>query len=218
MEGIEWIGHASFILRINGKTVYIDPFSLGSSVNEHADLILITHPHFDHLNMDDIRKIATKDTQIFVPKDSVDKVQIGKVTGVEPNRSYKALGIEFRTVPAYNVVKERLDKHPKANGWVGYIINDNGKQIYHPGDTDFIDEMRGLKVDVALLPMSGTYTMDVNQAIEAAGAIIAEEYVPMHYKMVLGEEKSRKAEELFRKKVKKAVLMTEIQEARYSFQ
>ncbi len=216
MEEIEWIGHASFLLRIKGKNVYIDPFKL-DSVREHADIILITHPHFDHFDVESIKKIADDETQVFIPKDSAEKVPVGRVTGVEPNKKYSAMGIEFRTVPAYNVVKERLDKHPRSNGWVGYIVNVNGKWLYHPGDTDFIEEMKGLKVDIALLPISGTYTMDVNQAIEAARAISAQQYIPMHYKMVLGKEGSQKAEKLFKEKVARAVFLKEIQEARYSF-
>ncbi len=216
MEDIEWIGHASFLLRIKGKNVYIDPFKL-DSVRDHADIILVTHPHFDHFDVESIRKVADKNTLVFVPKEIVDKVPVGKATGVEPNKKYSALGIEFRTVPAYNVVKERLDKHPRQNDWVGYIINVNGKLLYHPGDTDFIEEMKGLKVDIALLPMSGTYTMDVNQAIDAAKAIEAAQYIPMHYKMVLGKDGSRKAEKLFKEKVSKAVFLEEVQEAKYSF-
>ncbi|MEM3839116.1 MAG: MBL fold metallo-hydrolase [Candidatus Micrarchaeaceae archaeon] len=216
MAEIEWIGHASFLMRIKGKNVYVDPFNL-KDVSEPADLILITHPHPDHFDISSINKVANESTQIFIPKDSAGKVPVGKVTGVEPNREYEALGVHFRTVPAYNVVKERLDKHPKKNGWVGYIIDVNGKSVYHAGDTDFIEEMKGLKVDVALLPMSGTYTMDVDQAIEAAKAIEAKQYTPMHYKMVLGRERSENAEKAFRSKVKRAVLLREIQDPSYSF-
>lgn len=216
MEEINWIGHASFLLRIGGKNVYIDPVNL-NTVRERADLILITHPHFDHFSIDDIRKIADNDTMVFIPRESAGKVPVGKVTGVGPNRKYEALGISFSTVPAYNNVKERLDKHPKQNGWVGYIVNGDSRSVYHAGDTDFIDEMRGLRTDVALLPMSGTYTMDVNQAIDATKAIVAGQYTPMHYKAVLGKKEADKAEELFRSKVKNAVLLKEIQEPRYSF-
>jgi L-ascorbate metabolism protein UlaG (beta-lactamase superfamily) len=216
MAEVEWIGHASFLVRSEKKVIYIDPFKLDKVV-ERADIILITHPHFDHFDVESIKKVADKDTQIFIPKDSVDKVPVGKVTGVEPNQSYEAQGVTFRTIPAYNVVKERLDKHPKENGWVGYVIKANGQLLYHAGDTDFVDEMKGLKVDIALLPISGTYTMDVNQAIEAAKAIDASQYIPMHYKAVLGKEGSQKAEELFRSKVNKAVFLIEIQEPKYSF-
>ena len=216
MDDIEWIGHASFLLRIGGKRVYIDPFNIVRA-GEHADIILITHPHFDHFDVESIKRISNEKTHIFIPKDSVSKVPVGSVTGVEPDRRYEDQGVEFRTMPAYNVVKERLDKHPRQNGWVGYIVNVNGKQLYHAGDTDFIDEMRGLKVDIALLPMSGTYTMDVSQAIEAAEAIDAQQYIPMHYKMVLGKEGSAEAERLFREKVGRAVFLTEVQEAKYSF-
>ena len=217
MDDINWIGHASFLLGINGKKVYIDPFDL-REVKGHADLILITHPHFDHLHPDSIRKIADKDTEIFVPRDSTDKIPVGKVTGVEPNKRYSALGIRFSTMPAYNNVKERLDKHPRSNGWVGYVIElDGGRLLYHTGDTDFIDEMRGLRVDIALLPMSGTYTMDVNDAIEAAKSMVLKQAIPMHYKAVLGKEGSDAAERLFKSSLKSAVLLKEIQEPRYSF-
>ncbi len=216
LSGLEWIGHASFLLRIGKRRLYIDPFNLDST-HGRADLILITHPHFDHLSAGDIGKIADEKTQVFVPQDSVSKVQVGSVTGVRPGARYEALGIGFSTLPAYNVVRERLDKHPRENGWVGYVIGEGRESVYHAGDTDLIDEMRGLKVGTALLPMSGTYTMDVGQAIEATRAIGADRYIPMHYKQVLGKEGSEKAEELFRSRVKKAVFLKEVQEARYSF-
>jgi L-ascorbate metabolism protein UlaG (beta-lactamase superfamily) len=216
MDEINWIGHASFLLRIDGKNVYIDPFNL-TTVKERADIILITHPHFDHLDPNSIRRIADEDTHIFVPKDSVEKVPVGKVTGVEPNKKYSALGIGFNTVPAYNNVKERLQNHPRANGWVGYLVKMDGRTLYHAGDTDFIDEIKGLKTGVALLPMGGTYTMDVNQAAEAANSMDLDQASPMHYKQLLGEEGSSKAEEIFRKKVKKAVILKEMGEPKYSF-
>lgn len=216
MDEINWIGHASFLLRINGKNVYIDPFNL-TTVSERADIILITHPHFDHLNPDAIRKVADNETRVFVPKDSVEKVPVGKATGVEPDKTYGALGVEFSTVPAYNNVGERMQNHPRANGWVGYLVKVNGKTLYHAGDTDFIDEIRGLKAGVALLPIGGTYTMGVDEAADAANSMELNQASPMHYKQLLGEEGSSKAEEIFRKKVKKAVILKEMGEPKYSF-
>lgn len=213
---LRWLGHASFLIDIDGMNVYVDPFRL-STVKERADLILITHPHFDHMSMDDIKKIADSKTEIFVTKDSVGKINIGKVRGVEPGKSYSSQGFEFSTIPAYNVVKERLDKHPKANRWVGYILDTGEGRVYHAGDTDFIDEMKEIEVDLALLPMSGTYTMDVNEAIRAANSINAKYVAPMHYRAVLGKEAADEAERKFKNGVKNSVLLKEVQEPYNSF-
>lgn len=214
LDFMRWIGHASFVIKDGSKTIYIDPFRL-DSVRDHADLILITHPHFDHLNPEDIAKIADSKTEIFVPKDSVDKIKVGKVHAVEPHGKYSSLGIKFSTIPAYNVVKERLDKHPKENKWVGYILETNNMKIYHAGDTDFINEMKDIDVDLALIPMSGTYTMDPDQAIEAAKAIKAKTVIPMHYRSVLGKEAADAAEKKFSKEVKNSRIIKEVQEPYY---
>lgn len=211
MDFLKWIGHASFLVRVGEKNVYIDPFRL-STVRERADVILITHPHFDHMNMEDIEKIADSRTEIFVTKDSVEKITTGRVTGVEPHREYSSSVMKFSTIPAYNVVKERLDKHPRKNGWVGYILEANGAKIYHAGDTDFIKEMEEVKVDLALIPMSGTYTMDPDEAIEAAKRINAKTVAPMHYRAVLGYKKAKEAEERFKAQVKNGIILKEVQE------
>ncbi len=210
-DSLKWIGHASFLIKIGEKNVYVDPFRL-STVNEKADVILITHPHFDHMNMEDIAKIAGPDTEIFVTQDSVEKISIGKVKGVEPNRSYSSSALKLATIPAYNVVEERLDKHPKKNGWVGYVIEAEGTRIYHAGDTDFIPEMEKLSVDLALIPMGGTYTMDTDEAISAAKAINAGEVAPMHYRAVLGHKAADAAEKKFVAGVKNARILKEAQE------
>lgn len=216
IEFVKWLGHASFLIKAEGKNIYIDPFRL-TTVREPADIILITHPHYDHLNMEDINKVARPQTAILVPKDSTTKVTSGRVSGVEPHSRYTVEGVVVDTIPAYNVNKERLDKHPKANGWVGYILNVNGMKIYHAGDTDFIEEMKKIKVDLALIPMSGTYTMDPEEAIEAAKHIDAKMIAPMHYKAVLGEKKANEAEEKFKKQIKNSVILKEVQEPYYSF-
>ncbi len=216
MDVIEWIGHASFIFRTNGQVIYVDPFRLTTAV-EHADIILITHPHFDHMSVDDIKKIADENTEIFIPEDSVSKIPIGKVRAVKPNSKYASNGVNFNTVPAYNNVKERLDKHPKKNGWVGYIVEVEGKKIYHAGDTDFIDEMKGLKADTALLPIGGTYTMDVEQASDAANAMELNRAVPMHYKALLGKEGAAVAEKKFLQRARNSSIIKQIQEESFSF-
>ncbi len=214
-EFLKWLGHASFLLEVKKKNVYIDPFRL-TTVKEKADTILITHPHFDHCSSEDIEKIATEKTEIFVPKDSVGKIKVGKVTGVEPGSSYSSNGIRFSTMPAYNTSKERLSYHPKASDWVGYIVEAE-KSVFHAGDTDFIEEMREVKADLALLPMGGTYTMSLDEAIEAAASIDAKNVAPMHYKALLGKEGSANAEKEFSARVKNSIIFNEAQKPYYSF-
>ncbi|MEM3416280.1 MAG: MBL fold metallo-hydrolase [Candidatus Micrarchaeaceae archaeon] len=215
-EFVHWIGHASFYLEIAGKNVYIDPFNVKKEI-KRADIIFITHPHFDHFDIASIKKIAGSDTYFVAPNDVAEKLPYSNRKIVAPNESWSMLGIDFKTVPAYNVVKERLQNHPKAKGWVGYIINANGFSIYHAGDTDFIEEMKRINVDLALLPIGGTYTMDVNEAADAANSIKAKNVAPMHYKALLGQQGSRAAEEVFKDKVKNAFMFKEIQEPSYSF-
>ncbi len=213
---LKWIGHASFLLKLNGKNVYIDPFDLrGTKV--HADVILITHPHMDHLSEADIKAIADDNTKVFVPKDSVGKIPVGDVIGVEPGKHYSYDGIEFDTVPAYNVVENKKHYHPKENGWVGYVLDINGTKVYHAGDTDLIEEMSKIVTGLALLPMGGTYVMDVDEMIKASGRVKAEKVAPIHYRRLLGKEGSAAAEKKFLANVKNGIILDEEQQPKYSF-
>ena len=213
---MKWIGHASFLLNLNGKNVYIDPFDIRNT-KAHADIILITHPHMDHLSEADIRVIADRSTRVFVPKDSVGKIPVGDVVGVEPNRHYSYGGIEFDTVPAYNVVENRIHYHPKESGWVGYVLDINGTKVYHAGDTDLIQEMSRIVTGLALLPMGGTYVMDVDEMIKASGVVKAEKVAPMHYRRLLGIDGSKAAEKKFLANVKNGIILEETEEPKYSF-
>ncbi len=137
---------------------------------------------------------------------------------IKPGFTDEFRGIGIGTVPAYNYREERRNFHPKENGWIGWIVDVNGYRIYHAGDTDFIDEMKGLgNIGASLLPIGGHYVMTVDEAIEAAKVINAQKAVPMHYKALLGKEGSERAEEKFRKNLKNAAVMKEIQEPMYSF-
>jgi len=214
LQEVKWLGHSSFLIKdvINQQNIYyIDPFEFRSERKEKADLIFITHLHFDHCSPDDIRKVVKADTTFVTVPGCIDKMGISKerIVHVKPNQELNVKGIKVRTVPAYNVVKERLSYHPKANNWVGFILNVNNASIYHAGDTDFIPEMKALgKLDIAKLPMGGTYTMDVDEAIQAANTIRAEITVPIHYRRLLGD-KSKEAEEKFRTGVKGKVVVME---------
>ncbi|MDE1873636.1 MAG: MBL fold metallo-hydrolase [Candidatus Micrarchaeota archaeon] len=211
---LRWIEHAGFLIEISGKNVYVDPFRLRGPMPK-ADIVFITHTHYDHLNEEALGKIVTGETRFVAPKETASKLAGKKVLVVEPGKDYEIEGIRFSTVPAYNIGKEF---HPRANGWVGYVIEANGVRVYLPGDTDATEEMRNVKADIFMVPIGGHYTMDLQEAIKIANQVHAQAIVPIHYRALLGEEGSRKAEEEFRKKVKNALILEQVQEPYYSLQ
>lgn len=204
MENIKWLGHASFeITDSNNKKIYfIDPYHLPDGVSEKADLIFITHAHHDHLSEGDIDHLLKDNTIVVATPDSLETLKIsqGQKFAVEPNQEYDLDGVKFETVPAYNIDPEKQNFHPKSNKWVGYILNVNDMRIYHAGDCDFMPEMKEFaskNLDIAMLPIGGQFTMDVDEAIQAANAISAKTTIPMHYRGLL-KEKSQEAEEKFK--------------------
>jgi L-ascorbate metabolism protein UlaG (beta-lactamase superfamily) len=181
LEQIHWLGHDAF--RIEGPpTIYIDPYQLGED-NPPADLILITHDHGDHCSPQDVAKIQHADTTIVTIGAAAEKLT-GDVRVVAPGDTITVKGIDVEVVPAYNVNKFRspgVPFHPKASGHVGFVVAVDGQRIYHAGDTDHIPEMADLEdIDVALLPVGGTYVMVPEEAAEAARTIHPGVAVPMH--------------------------------------
>jgi len=185
IENIHWLGHDGFYVE-GSKVVYFDPFQI--SGGPKADIILITHEHFDHCSPDDVAKVAKEDTVIVTEADSAQKLS-GKVQVLKPGESTEVAGVKISAVPSYNVGK---DFHPKANNWLGFVVELDGVTIYHAGDADFIPEMKDLEVDIALIPVSGTYVMTADQGIEAARAIKPKIAVPMHYGAIVGSEDDAK--------------------------
>ncbi len=180
-HNIVWLGHDSF--RIDASIcIYIDPYQIDGG--KPADLILITHEHFDHCSPEDVTKIQQPGTVIITEKDSAKKLS-GDVRVMTPGEHLSLDGLTVETVPAYNTNK---DFHPKANRWLGFILDIDGVRIYHAGDSDFIPEMKDLKVDIALLPVSGTYVMNADEAVEAALAIKPTLAIPMHYGAIVGDQ------------------------------
>lgn len=215
IDNVRWFGHASFAITdsANGNRIYfIDPYELPSEPVSHsasfarrgladmkADLIFVTHAHYDHLSEGDINHILKPATTVIATPDSLSTLKITdeQKFEVSPNNSYDIKGTKFETVPAYNIHPDRTGFHPRSNNWVGYILFVNNRKIYHAGDTDFIPEMRELSsksLDIAMLPMGGAYTMEVEEAIEAANAIAAKVTIPMHYRRLLSD-KYKEAEE-----------------------
>lgn len=216
MDSISWLGHASFFFTdTNGNKIYfVDPFQLNNRAKEKADIIFVTHAHSDHFSPSDIEQIIKDDTVIVAPPDILEKIDIPneRKISVEPSQDYDIKSFKFSTIPAYNNHAEKLTFHPKGNNWVGYIFNLNGKKVYHAGDTDFIDEMKdlaSLHLDIVMLPIGGTYTMDVKEAAKAANAICAKITIPMHYKNLVGENYKNVEEEFKNLVINSKVLIME---------
>jgi len=179
LKNVNWLGHSA--IKISGeKTIFIDPFQLKRG--DSADLILITHDHYDHLSVTDIEKIRTPKTTIVVPasikihlQGNIRKIRIGDTLTFDT--------VVIEAIPAYNIQKSY---HPRANNNVGYLITMGGVRYYHAGDTDLIPEMNRLSCDIAFLPIGGIYTMSAADAARAAELIRPKLVIPIHYGSVVG--------------------------------
>ncbi|MDY6905686.1 MAG: MBL fold metallo-hydrolase [Thermodesulfobacteriota bacterium] len=179
LEKIRWLGHDAF--RIDAeKTIYIDPYEIAGG--PEGDLILVTHAHHDHCSPDDVAKIQGDASVIVTEGDAAGKLS-GNIRVVKPGDTITEQGVTIEAVPSYNTDKAF---HPRENGWLGFVIEVDGVRVYHAGDTDVIPEMKDIRADIALLPVSGTYVMTADQAVEATLMVNPEIAVPMHYGAVAG--------------------------------
>jgi len=185
LRNLKRLGHDTFLY--DGRPViYIDPWKLPSGC-PIADLVLVTHDHFDHCSPEDVERISGKETVVIADAGAARKLKGAKV--LQPGESLTVGDVTVSAVSAYNVNKFRSPGepfHPKGMQGNGYIIKLGEETLYHAGDTDFIPEMAQLDVTVALLPVSGTYVMTAEEAFEAAKTIRADIYVPMHYGDIVG--------------------------------
>ncbi|TAM84766.1 MAG: MBL fold metallo-hydrolase [Acidobacteria bacterium] len=189
------IAHDTF--RIAGsKVIYTDPFKV--SKEDKADIILLSHEHFDHLSVEDLNRVCTPETTIVASsscKAGLQKVKVKEKHFIEPGMKLNVNHIAIEAVPAYNVNKFREPGklfHPKDLKGVGFVFKMDETRVYHAGDTDFIPEMKSIQCDIALLPVSGTYVMTVEEAAKAAQTINPRIAVPMHYAAIVGSDDDAK--------------------------
>ncbi len=177
---LTWLGHASVKITSPSITIYIDPWKIDNPA-QHADIVLLTHDHYDHYSQADLKVVSDASTRVVAPMSAplvTDWIKPGNVMIIKD--------VSIQAMPAYNQGKAF---HPKSNGWLGYIVTVEGTKIYHPGDTDRIPEMKGLVVDAVFMPVGGTYTMDAREASEAIKDIKAVYAIPIHYGDIVGSRK-----------------------------
>ena len=189
---IHWLGHDGYRIIAGDKTIYIDPYQLSKAQQNRndADILLISHNHFDHLSMDDLKNVVGKKTSIVAAKECIDQLKgagAAEIMGVAPGDRMTVQGVPIEAVAAYNLNKKF---HPKADRKVGFVITVGNMRIYYTGDTDDIPEMSSVKPDIALVPVSGTYVMTAEEAAKAVNEKIkpSKLAIPMHYGAIVGSD------------------------------
>jgi L-ascorbate metabolism protein UlaG (beta-lactamase superfamily) len=198
---VSWTGHDGF--RIVGsdnhnrqRIIYIDPYQLSNKYQSKndADIVLVSHDHFDHMSIDDLRQIINDDTSIIAAKECVEKLKelkMNDVKGMKPGEKIIAKDLSIEAVHAYNTNKKF---HPKSDDKVGFVISITNNRIYHAGDTDLIPEMESIRPDIAFVPVSGTYVMNAEEAAKAVNELLRPKKIalPMHYGSIVGTEADAK--------------------------
>lgn len=187
LEKIEVLCHSSIKIT-KGVIIYFDPFKIKKEYHD-ADLIFITHSHYDHFSPEDINKVRKEGTIIIATEDLLDKLlTLGftkeSIIIVKQNENFNVKDINFKTIPAYNTNK---NFHPKENNWVGYLLTLDNTTYYIAGDTDITKENRKVRCDVAFVPIGGTYTMTVEEAAKLINEIKPKIAIPTHYGEIVGD-------------------------------
>lgn len=198
---VSWTGHDGF--RIVGsdnnnrqRIIYIDPYQLSNKYQSKndADIVFVSHDHFDHMSIDDLRQIINDDTSIIAAKECLEKLKelkMNDVKGIKPGEKIIAKDLSIEAVHAYNTNKKF---HPKSDDKVGFVISITNNRIYHAGDTDLIPEMESIRPDIAFVPVSGTYVMNAEEAAKAVNELLKPKKIaiPMHYGAIVGTEADAK--------------------------
>ena len=173
-------------IRLNlSKTIYFDPYKIDKDYND-ADIIFITHNHYDHMDKESIMKVKNDNTIIVAPKtmeDVIKEIDFKEYIFLNPFDEIDIDDIKIKTIPAYNLEKPF---HPRSNNWLGYIITINNITYFVAGDTDATNEMEDIKTDIAFIPIGGHFTMDVNEAVEIIKKMKVNTVIPIHYGSIIG--------------------------------
>jgi L-ascorbate metabolism protein UlaG (beta-lactamase superfamily) len=192
---LKWLGHASFLLKTHGKNIYIDPYV--GDYDEKADAVLISHGHADHCDLEKLAMVRTPETVIYTSEACAGSIPPGNVLIMSPGEKKEINGITLHAVEAYNFKRFRspgVPYHPQGTQ-VAFIVESEGKRVYHAGDADYIPAMNELgDITLALLPIMGRAVMDVDEAVEAALGIKPDSVMPMHWRDSDPEEFKAKVE------------------------
>ena len=186
LEDIEVLYHSC--IRMNKeKMIYIDPYHIEKNYND-ADMIFITHDHYDHYSEEDIDKVRKNNTIFIVPENLLNKlikkgINDENIITLDPGDAENIDGIKVEAIHSYNIDKPF---HRKENNWLGYVIEIDGVRYYIAGDTDITEENKKIKCDVAFVPVGGKYTMNFSEAAQLINIIKPKNAVPIHYGSVVG--------------------------------
>jgi len=181
---LKWLGHASFEICSGDTTIYIDPWKISES-GHAADIVLVSHSHYDHYSAEDIAKVSKAETKLIASADVIKAHKDGQA--IASGETIDLGDVKIIATAAYNPEKQF---HPKSNNWVGFIVAIDSKRIYYAGDTELIEEMKDIEnIDLALLPVGGTYTMDPQQAAQATKLIKPAIAIPYHWGDIVGSRK-----------------------------
>jgi L-ascorbate metabolism protein UlaG (beta-lactamase superfamily) len=175
LDGISWFRGTSVRIRRAGVEIHVDP--LGLTEDSRADVVLLTHPHYDNFSENDIARVRAPTTVLIAPV-TMKKLLVDADHLMRPGDMVQIDGIDILAVPAHNVDKKF---HTPEHGWLGYVFTVGGTTYYHAGDSDYLPSMRDIRCDVAFLPCGGHYTMGVEEAAKAGEACGAEIIVPIHW-------------------------------------
>jgi L-ascorbate metabolism protein UlaG (beta-lactamase superfamily) len=187
LEATTWIKQSAFRMEIGGRTIYTDPWGIDEG-SPPADIVFISHGHYDHFEPMDIHRIR-KDTTRFVAPRAVADELTGNVTPMREGDTADIDGIKVTAIPAYNVLEERLGFHPRSDGGIGFLLDFGDHTRFHAGDTDHTPELEEVHPTIAFLPVGGTYTMTASEAAGLVAAMRPGLAVPMHYGFICGSER-----------------------------